>query len=76
MVLEWYPWELFSEIEKIGEGGYGSVFRAKRKIGRIRYWDHQINQWQRYNDEYYALKTIKDPKELLNEVIYTCLFIV
>src|SRR4051794_28121424 len=23
LVLEWYPWEMFSYLEKIGEGGYG-----------------------------------------------------
>src|SRR5579883_1141281 len=22
LILEWYPWELFSEIEKLGQGGY------------------------------------------------------
>src|SRR4051794_31331973 len=34
LVLEWYPWENFSQIEEIGKGGYGTVFRAKTKIGR------------------------------------------
>src|SRR6185369_8643631 len=61
LVLEWYPWSTFSEIEEIGKGGYGTVFRAKRQVGRIRKWYHQINQWSRdkidkYNP-YVALKT-------------------
>ena len=47
LILEWYPWELFSEIEKIGQGGYATVFRAKRKIGRIIEWDDKNNQWRR-----------------------------
>ena len=76
LVLEWYPWSTFSEIEEIGKGGYGTVFRAKAKVGRIREWDHQINQWKRYfdADEYIALKTIEHceslSKDFLNEVIY------
>src|SRR5438132_1404691 len=48
LVLEWYPWSTFSEIEEIARGGYGAVFRARPKVGRIAKWDHQINQWSRH----------------------------
>jgi hypothetical protein len=37
-IQEWYPWELFSEVEEIGKGGYGTVFRAKTKMERIKKW--------------------------------------
>jgi hypothetical protein len=77
LVLEWYPWSNFSEVEEIGKGGYGTVFRAKREIGRIQKWDYINNQWSReaivknYN-EYFALKTIGHcellSKDFLNEV--------
>src|SRR5439155_6136617 len=63
LVLEWYPWSTFSEIEEIGKGGYGTVFRAKTKVGRIRKWDHQSNQWSRHHIniyQYVALKTMGD----------------
>src|SRR3954464_13483529 len=43
LVLEWYPWENFSEIEEIGKGGYATVFHAKPKVQRIEKWDHQTN---------------------------------
>ena len=76
MVLEWYPWTTFSEIEEIGKGGYGTVFRAKRQVGRISHWDHQTNQWSRDYirawNEYVALKTIGHceslSKDFMNEV--------
>ena len=63
-------------MKEIGKGGYGTVFRAKRQVGRIRNWDHQINQWSRqylFDDhEYVALKTIGHceslSKDFLNEV--------
>src|SRR5438874_2623051 len=49
LVLEWYPWETFSENEKIREGGYGTVFRAKTKLRRIINWNQQNDQWNRSN---------------------------
>ena len=72
--MEWYPWSTFSEIEEIGKGGYGTVFRAKRKLKSIYEWDHQSNQWRRYiSDEYVALKTIGHceslSKDFMNEVL-------
>src|SRR6185369_1967798 len=48
LVLEWYPWSIFSEIEEIGKGGYGTVYRAKTKVQRIKKWNQQSNQWRRY----------------------------
>src|SRR5439155_12628874 len=71
LVLEWYPWSNFSEIEEIGKGGYGTVFRAKRKVGRIRKWKQKTNEWIRISkDGHVALKTIGDceSKDFLNEV--------
>src|SRR2546423_14198907 len=59
LVLEWYPWSTFSEIEEIGKGGYGTVFRAKTKLVKIRGWNHEKNEWSRYIfGEYFALKTM------------------
>src|SRR5947209_19044898 len=52
LVLEWHPWEKFSEIKEIGKGGYGTVFRVKSKVQRIAYWNHEMNQWSR--DIYYS----------------------
>jgi len=75
--LEWFPWEVFSDVKKIGEGGYGIVFRAKRteNAGFISRWDKQNNEWYRvkkgeyYYNEYVALKTT-DSNDPLKEVIF------
>ena len=77
LVLEWYPWSTFSKIKEIGRGGYGTVFRAKPKVGRIEKWDHQNNRWGRFQkasiwyNEHVALKTMGDSesKDFMNEVI-------
>src|SRR2546423_610050 len=61
--LEWYPWESFSDIQEIGKGGYATVFRAKTKVGHIKKWDHQKNDWSRYSIrswQYVTLKTMRD----------------
>src|SRR5205823_5194358 len=76
LVLEWYPWSTFSEIEEIGKGGYATVFRAKRQVQRIKKWNYQTNEWSRiekdddYYNEYVALKTMGDfeSKDFMNEV--------
>ena len=73
MVLEWYPWEAFSEVEKIGEGAHATVFRAKTNVQRIEKWDQQMNEWSRLRikqDKYIALKTMGDSesKDFMNEV--------
>src|SRR5205807_7720462 len=83
LLLEWYHWSTFSEIEEIGKGGYGTVFRAKRQVERIYEWDHEPNQWSRIDrstwykefdqcKEYVALKTIGHceslSKDFMNEV--------
>src|SRR5439155_10445230 len=41
LALEWYSWSTFSEIEEIGKGGYATVFRAKKQVGRIWKWNYQ-----------------------------------
>src|SRR5205823_3594070 len=77
VVLEWYPWSTFSEIEEVGKGGYGTVFRAKPKVGRIDKWDHESNQWSRGYNGYVALKTMGDSesKDFMNEVTNLRLYI-
>ena len=76
LTVEWYSWKLFSEIKKIGQGGYGTVFRAKCERGIINRWDYKNNQWERFSgNNYVALKTIgyseSLSKDFLNEVIYS-----
>ncbi|CAG8816042.1 6499_t:CDS:2 [Gigaspora margarita] len=81
--LEWWPYDIFLDIEEIGRGGYGTVFRAKRKVQRIKGWDYLNNKLLRFEEkdfyeyngfvyvEYVVLKTIGQsqilPKDFLNE---------
>ena len=57
--IKYYEYEFFSDIEKIGSGGFGKVFRAK---------------WKNF-ENYLALKCFNDLndvtlKEIVHEVIH------
>ena len=69
--LEWYPWEMLQDIEKIIKGFYSTVFRAKRRIRRIESFDKQSKSWCRFtveDNQVIALKTIGRSKDFLIEV--------
>src|ERR1043165_7548293 len=47
-VLEWIPYEKFSDIEYIAKGGFGTVHKAKWIDGYITSWNIGQNKWNRY----------------------------
>ena len=71
--LEWIEYDRFEDIEYITKGGFGKVYRANWKDGRIEGWNYETNQWQRDFNELVALKCLNNSKdmalEFLNEVI-------
>src|SRR3954471_6118497 len=50
-VLEWIPYEKFSDIEYLAKGGFGTVHKAKWIDGYIWYWDTNQTEWRRYDYE-------------------------
>src|ERR1043166_6911535 len=49
-VLEWIPYEKFSDIEYLAKGGFGTVHKAKWIDGYILNWDTSQNKWRRWSD--------------------------
>ncbi|WNE40705.1 MAG: Serine/threonine-protein kinase PknD [Mycoplasmataceae bacterium] len=45
--LEWIPYEQFTNIEFLAQGGFGKVYKAWWTEGNVQYWDREKNQWQR-----------------------------
>src|SRR4051812_22946263 len=41
-VIEWIPFAQFTDLEKIGEGGFATVYKTIWKEGRIRQWNVEI----------------------------------
>src|SRR5436189_5957401 len=64
-VLEWIPYEKFSDIEYLAKGGFGTVHKAKWIDGYIEYWDISQNKWNRdAANEYIALKCLNNSQNL------------
>src|SRR5437764_15476578 len=55
-VLEWIPYEKFSDIEYLATGGFGTVHKAKWIDGYIECWDINQTKWHRSNNKYIVLK--------------------
>ncbi|CAG8523920.1 2238_t:CDS:2 [Dentiscutata heterogama] len=64
-VLEWLPENQFTGLSQIGSGGYGTVYKAYRKCGRICKWDFTSNTYERGESMWVALKSVHD-KENIN----------
>ncbi|KAF0468060.1 serine/threonine protein kinase [Gigaspora margarita] len=63
-VLEWIPFEDIpnedegERIEHIADGGHGSVYKAKWKLGPIVYYDNDNQEWHRAGKTDIVLKSI------------------
>ncbi|RIB24250.1 kinase-like domain-containing protein [Gigaspora rosea] len=59
-VFEWIPCSNIIEMEYIGKGGYGTVYKSKWLDGCIIKWMHKEKMWKRWGTEYVALKTLDE----------------
>src|SRR5437763_20577 len=57
-VLEWIPYEKFSDIEYLAKGGFGTVHKAKWIDGFILYWDIDQTKWDRVGSMHIVLKCL------------------
>ena len=74
--IEWIPFDRFSNVEKIGQGGFGSVYKAIwldgiRKVEQIKDGDDNNNIYKRTRESssIVALKTLTGSKENNNDFL-------
>ena len=76
-VLEWIPYEKFSDIEYLAKGGFGTVHKAKWIDGYIYRWDINQTKWHRSNNKYIVLKCLNDSQNLTADFLQEvcCLYL-
>ncbi|RHZ71885.1 hypothetical protein Glove_251g50 [Diversispora epigaea] len=64
--IEWIPFDRFSNIEFIKEGGFGTISKAIWLDGYIHEWDLKQNEWKRAGRKNVCLKRIADSKDKIS----------
>jgi hypothetical protein len=71
-LLEWIPYDKFTNINYIAEGGFAKVYSATWIDGQIKKWSQFSNSWNRNGSTTIALKVLNNSKNIsedfLNEV--------
>ncbi|GBB93938.1 hypothetical protein RclHR1_02260003 [Rhizophagus clarus] len=71
-LLEWIPYDRFTNINYIAEGGSAKVYSATWIDGQIKKWSQLSNSWRRNGSTVFALKVLNDSENIsedfLNEI--------
>ena len=68
-VLEWIPYEKFSNIEYLAKGGFSTVHKAEWIDGYILHWDINQNKWNRYDNRNIVLKCLNNSQNLTTDFL-------
>ncbi|RGB31808.1 kinase-like domain-containing protein [Rhizophagus diaphanus] len=68
-ILEWIPYEKFTDFKFIAKGGFAEVYSATWTNGKIEKWDHGSNIWKRSGSFKIALKILNNSKDLSEEFL-------
>ena len=65
-VMEWIPYNRLLVREKIGEGGFGTIYLANWLDGQIYNWNIEYQKWNRQTYQQVALKILKNSSNSSN----------
>jgi hypothetical protein len=69
-VLEWIPYEKFTDIEYLAKGGFGTVYKAKWIDRYIKYWNIDQNTWKRsFMGDMIVLKCLNNSQNLTTDFL-------
>jgi len=68
IIFEWIPYDQFNNIEKIGKGGFSTVYSAIWKDGPL-YFNRLNNKYVRRQDNKVALKCLYNSQNITNEFL-------
>src|SRR3984957_4777858 len=68
--LEWIEYNKFENIEYVAKGGFGTIYKATWKKGRILSWNCETNQWNSTDFDFnVALKCLNNSKDITLEFL-------
>ncbi|POG75004.1 hypothetical protein GLOIN_2v1770605 [Rhizophagus irregularis DAOM 181602=DAOM 197198] len=71
-LLEWVPYDKFTNVNYIAKGGFAKVYSAIWLDGQIRKWSQLSNSWKRNGSTTIALKVLNNSENIsedfLNEI--------
>ncbi|CAG8506336.1 15400_t:CDS:2 [Acaulospora colombiana] len=62
LAIEWIPFDRFTDITFIKQGGFGTVYKASWLDGYINEWNLEKNEWKRAGKKTVCLKQIHNSK--------------
>ncbi|CAG8529369.1 19281_t:CDS:2 [Cetraspora pellucida] len=62
--LEWIPFDDFTNIDQIGNGGFSEIYMATWTKGSIKSWSRIEKRYNRNKNQTVALKVLKDSKNI------------
>src|ERR1043166_1217242 len=68
-VMEWVPYEKFSDIKYIAKGGFSTVYKAKWIDGSISWWNVNQNKWDRFTNSNIILKCLNNSQNLTTDFL-------
>ena len=68
-VLEWIPYEKFSNVEYLAKGGFGTVHKAKWIDGYIYNWNISQNKWNIIYKNEVVLKSLNNSQNITTDFL-------
>ncbi|CAG8792492.1 32137_t:CDS:2, partial [Racocetra persica] len=62
--LEWIPFEDFTDVKQIGEGGFSEIHAATWNKGTIKSWNRIEKRFNRNENQTVVLKVLKDSQDI------------
>ncbi|PKC15192.1 kinase-like protein [Rhizophagus irregularis] len=69
LLLEWIPFNKFTNIKYIAEGGFAKVYSATWIDGQIKKWSQLNNNWRRNGPLTIALKILNDSENVSDDFL-------
>ncbi len=68
-ILEWIPYNQFTDIKYLDKGGFSTIYEAIWLDGPIKKWNDVKQNWSRINNQKVVLKSLNKSSNLSNKFL-------